>query len=294
MTANARLFLTIIMVLCASANQLVRAQSGAPKDVIITDERLFQKEKAEPLSVWNDAAADGSRKAIELKGVGGVALRGWAFEPSDPNVPFVLSFHGSSETIADAYSESRGAFFSTRLNLNVIAFDYRGTGFSEGNISLEDTLADALAIYDSVVIRAAGQRIFVCGRSLGSIFASHVAASRSSLAGLILLAPIASKDWILNRYGPDSKVTLPASFSLIQSAAELEKYHNPLLVVHGTADLVVPIMQGRRDFKSAASLDKTFVAVKGKGHSATIWSIEADDAISAFMIKHGAMGRPPN
>lgn len=263
--------------------------------MVFTEEGLFHKEKPDPISVWSGSAEDGSRKTIELQTVDGVLLRGWVIEPQvaphDTKVPFVLTFHGNNETIADAGSQARGSFFSTRLNRNLISFDYRGTGFSEGDISLQDALTDALSIYDEVFKRAAGRPVFVCGWSLGTIFASYVAGNRPSVAGLILLAPMASQETIAADYLRTKNVNLiaPPSFHLIQNAAELRKHHNPLLIIHGTADKVVPFTQGRRDFASAGSPDKTFVAMKGKGHGGTIWSIEADEAIAAFMKKHDAM-----
>ena len=67
-----------------------------------------------------------------------------------------------------------------------------------------------------------------------------------------------------------------------------------MLIVHGTADPVVPISQGREVFDAAASTDKIFVAVDGKGHDGTIWSIEADNAIATFMVKHSRIGQAPN
>lgn len=67
---------------------------------------------------------------------------------------------------------------------------------------------------------------------------------------------------------------------------ELRNYRNPLLVVHGTADDAEPIAEGRADYAAAGSTDRTFVAVPGKSHVGTIWSVEADDAIAAFIQKH--------
>lgn len=69
----------------------------------------------------------------------------------------------------------------------------------------------------------------------------------------------------------------------VGNAEELRRYHGPLLVVHGTADEVIPIAEGRADFAAAGAADKTFVPVAGKGHVAAVWSVEADDAVAAFL-----------
>ena len=71
----------------------------------------------------------------------------------------------------------------------------------------------------------------------------------------------------------------------IDNPAELAHYRNPLLVVHGEADRVIPPEQGRADYEAAASAAKTFVPIPAKDHVDAIWSIEADDAIAAFVAK---------
>ena len=172
-----------------------------------------------------------------------------------------------------------------QLGLNVVAFDDRGTGFSDGEVSLKLARADALAMYDFAAKKAAGKPLFVVGWSLGSIMASHVAASRASVAGLVLLAPIASAEGIATSF---RAVAPPEVAEGMRNAAELRGYRNPLLVIHGTRDNVIPIAQGREDYEAAASPDKRFVAVEGKGHGDGILSIEADDAIAAFFAKRPA------
>lgn len=287
--------LSVALLLCSAMTNVAYATSSAPAKLVFTEDTLFSKEKSEPLSVWTGAAADGSRKTIEIKASDGVILRGWSYE-ADPKGPIVITFRGNNETIADAFSQSRDTFFYTRLNTNVVTFDYRGTGFSTGKTSLQKALSDSLQVYDEVIKRAAGRPVFVCGWSLGSIFASHVAGNRPSLAGLILLDPIASAE----KYAEDMRkyanveVSGPPSFELIQNAKNLGNYHQPLLIVHGTADPVVPISQGRDDFEAASSKDKTFVPVDGKGHNGAIWSLEADNAISTFILKHAVISPVSN
>lgn len=287
-----RQFLSAILLVTVC----VGAQAQTSKGATFTEERLFSKETVQPISVWTGAAEDGSRRTVELSTADGVALRGWAMEGADLTTAFILTFHGNNETIADAGTEAMDTFFSSRLYLNTITFDYRGTGFSAGAISLKSALSDSLEIYDEVVKRAAGQPVFVCGWSLGSIFASYVAGHRASVAGLILVAPIATADTWAAALGRTKKtvLTVPASLESIQNLDELKRYHNPLLIVHGTADTVVAITEGQQDFRAAASKDKRFVVVQGKGHVGTIWSIEAESAIAEFMKQHGATGRPPN
>ncbi len=252
------------------------------------DARLFHPAKRLPPGVWTDAARDDSRQTAQLTTADGVTLRGWFYPSPVADAPFVVTFHGNNETIGDAWTQARDGFFYATLGFNLITFDYRGTGFSDGTISLAKARADALAIYDLAVKKAAGRPVYVVGWSLGSIFASHVAASRPSVAGLVLLDPLAGADALPAEIARALHRPVEVAASVkegIRNAEELRRYRGPLLVVHGTADEVIPIAEGRADFVAAGSTDKTFVPVAGKGHVAAIWSVQADHAIAAFFAR---------
>lgn len=252
------------------------------------DARLFHPAKRLPPGVWADAARDDSRQTAQLTTADGVTLRGWFYPSPVADAPFVVTFHGNNETIGDAWTQARDGFFYATLGFNLITFDYRGTGFSDGTISLAKARADALAIYDLTVKKAAGRPVYVVGWSLGSIFASHVAASRPSVAGLVLLDPLAGADALPAEIARALHRPVEVAASVkegIRNAEELRRYRGPLLVVHGTADEVIPIAEGRADFVAAGSTNKTFVPVAGKGHVAAIWSVQADHAIAAFFAR---------
>ena len=149
----------------------VRAEE-TPEPRVLTDARLFHAASRISQRVWSDAVRGGVEKVF-FKSSDGVILRGWFYPSSDPNAPYVITFHGNNEIIADTYTQARNGLFFAQLNLNVVTFDYRGTGFSDGAISLKRARADALAVYDFVAKKAAGRpSSSAAGR--GMIFASHV------------------------------------------------------------------------------------------------------------------------
>lgn len=267
-----------ICAVSAFAEDPQPSQPDAPR--VLTDARLFHPAARVPQRVWSDSVPGGV-EAISLAAADGVTLRGWLYPAADPNAAWVIAFHGNNGYVADTFTQARTALFFGQLGLNVVAFDYRGTGFSDGEISLKLARDDALAMHDFAAKKAAGKPLFVVGWSLGSIFASHVGASRESVAGLVLLAPIASEGVAASFHA----VAAPEVAEGMRNAAELRGYRNPLLVIHGTRDNVIPIAQGREDYEAAASSDKRFVAVDGKGHGDGILSIEADAAIAAFFAK---------
>ena len=57
----------------------------------------------------------------------------------------------------------------------------------------------------------------------------------------------------------------------------------PLLILHGTADQVVPVTQGREVMKASASVRKRMVEVPGAGHDAAVASPESIAALVAFL-----------
>jgi hypothetical protein len=59
-----------------------------------------------------------------------------------------------------------------------------------------------------------------------------------------------------------------------------------------SATSLVPIAQGREVYDAAGSIDKSFVAVPGKDHVTGIWSMEADNAIAAFVAMQSSPSPP--
>ena len=282
-------------VLGAAAARAAQVPSIPVGALRFDDARLFHPATRLPPGMWTDAARDDSRRTVLLAGADGVALRGWFYPSPVADAPFVVTFHGNNETIGDAWTQARDGFFFATLGFNLITFDYRGTGFSDGTISLAKARADALAIFDLAAAKAGGRPVYVVGWSLGSIFASHVAASRPSVAGLVLLDPLAGADALPQDIARalHRPVAVAASVKQgIRNAEELRHYRGPLLVVHGSADEVIPVAEGRADFAAAGSADKTFVPVAGKGHVEAIWSVQADQAMATFFARCAAAGKP--
>lgn len=268
---------------------VARAADAPAGPLRFDDARLFHAAPRLPLRVWSDAVQEDARRTVSLQTTDGVTLRGWFYPAPAADAPYVVAFHGNNETIGDAWTQARDGFFYATLGFNLITFDYRGTGFSDGTISLARARADALAIVDLATTRAAGRPVYVVGWSLGSVFASHVAASRPAIAGLVLLDPMAAADALPAAITRALHRPVEVADSVrqgLRNAEELRGYRGPLLVVHGTADEVIPIAEGRADVAAAGSADKTFVPVDGKGHVAAIWSLEADQAMAAFFARH--------
>ncbi len=159
----------------------------------------------------------------------------------------LLHFHGNGEVVADwvgGFSES-----VNRAGLDLLLAEYRGYGGSGGEPSLVAMLDDALAVYDALGLPP--EQVVVYGRSVGSIYALHVAAHRP-VAGLVLESGIADVHERLRiRIEPRELGTDEAGFRAAVAAhfdheAKLAAYQGPVLVLHARADHLVDVSHGER------------------------------------------------
>ncbi len=173
--------------------------------------------------------------------------------------------HGNGET---AVSEKHWFDKLSACGVSVICPDYRGYGLSEGELSENGCYEVAHAAYE-FLLNEKGVRcenIFVLGYSLGSAVAVELTVTQP-VGGLILEAPFLSgqrlKRFWLREVRMLGDETTDKSFP---TASRLASVHVPALVIHGTADDVVPFSQGETVFTHLASTEKTFVPVEDADH----------------------------
>jgi fermentation-respiration switch protein FrsA (DUF1100 family) len=156
-----------------------------------------------------------------------------------------------------------------RLGVDVLLFDYRGYGLSEGAPDEEGTYRDARAAYGHLV-RERGLppgRVVLFGESLGAAVAVQLALEQPGHRALVLEAPFTSVADMARALYP----LLPLRRFVrtrYDSLSKVPRLSRPLLVLHGERDEIVPFAQGRRLFEAAAS-PKRFFAIRGAGHNDT-------------------------
>ncbi len=251
-----------------------------------------------PIRDWVDGPG---RPRVELD-ADGATLRGWVYSPRSEeatkqtkadardrrNLPVVLFFNGNAMTIDRADPLYRA--MSDR-GAEVLVYDYRGYGFSEGTADVAAFRSDALRIYDKAARQYAGRRVVVYGFSLGTAMAAYVASERP-VAGLILAAPFATAEEELPvfaaRLGIDAETLkrLTPDDDAKTAFDELAMVHKslaPMLVLHGSADSLVPIGQGREVYRAGGARDKRFVELPGVGHGQTPFVEAAVRAVLEFL-----------
>jgi fermentation-respiration switch protein FrsA (DUF1100 family) len=197
-----------------------------------------------------------SPETIKLKSTRGNLIS--ALYLANPSAHFTLLVsHGNAEDLGDDrdwLQDLRHAGF------NVFAFDYQGYGTSQGKPGEKGSYDDEMAAYEYLTtkLNTPCDRIIVFGRSVGSGPALHLAARRPA-AAVILQSPFVSAFRVLTRIP-----ILP--FDKFPNSREIRRVHEPIFIIHGEQDSIVPIWHGRKLYDLAAQ-PKRFFAVPRADHN---------------------------
>ncbi|KAJ3994102.1 Alpha/Beta hydrolase protein [Lentinula boryana] len=137
--------------------------------------------------------------------------------------PTILFFHGNAATRAFKVRIQHYSAFSSRLNANVLAIDYRGFAESTGSPSEEGLVRDARAAYEWLISSGAkGEDIIIMGHSLGTGVSARLAAqlSKEELAyrGVVLMSPFSSITELVKTYSVLGAVPLIRPLTMIPYA----------------------------------------------------------------------------
>ncbi len=192
----------------------------------------------------------------------GETLGAWYVPPRDGR-PLLLYFHGNGGSLADR-AERFGILTSTGDGL--LAVEYRGYPGSSGTSSEAGLHRDAEATYHYALgLNIPPARLVIMGESLGTGLAVALAARHPS-AALVLDSPYSSvadvaaaQFWMF-----PVRLLLRDQFRSDRSIGEVRV---PVLMVHGSADRIIPLRFAERLFAPAPE-PKQFIRVDGAGHLA--------------------------
>ena len=220
----------------------------------------------EPLSAHESKSPAKGAEIVWFNSADGTRLNGWFFESQlRPATATIIFFHGNGGNVSSV--GWMGQRFAQH-GFNVLLFDYRGYGASEGSAADESGLyadGDAAVMF---VVNNKGVRpeqIILYGHSLGTTVATDVA-SRGNYGAVVLESGFSSASSMAASALP----WLPAWLHFLgrnrfESARKLANIESPILIAHGDPDRTIPTDEARLLF-AAANEPKKLLIVPGAGH----------------------------
>ena len=247
------------------------------------------------------------RQDVRFASEDGVPLHGWLLSPRDrDSLGTILFLHGNAENIS---THVRSVLWLVQEGYTVFAFDYRGYGWSGGEApDIPGVHRDARAALSKILSLpgVSPDRLVVFGQSLGAAIAVHTVAtappSRRPRA-LILDSPFTGYRRIVRDKLSSLIVTWPFAWPasrFFDDEYSPERWIGkigpvPVIVIHGTADRVVPYAHGK-ELYDLASEPKGIWTVEGGGHTTALRNPEVRDQFLAFLssvLPPGGEGLPP-
>lgn len=209
---------------------------------------------------------------------------------NDPSFPTLLLFHGNGE-IAHDYLQISRDYLACGVNFAVV--DYRGYGFSDGEPSFKYLFKDCFTAFDGIKkyikVQEYNGKVFVLGRSLGSICAAELASKTPpGLQGIIFESGVGSTFLLMRDLfgfvGPEFSKEKIKPWSNDTRIAKLKK---PVLIIHGTADQIVPVQHADIIYNAVPEgIYKKKVLIEGAGHNDILmWTDKYFPPIKEFIQK---------
>ncbi|MDX3904424.1 MAG: alpha/beta fold hydrolase [Pigmentiphaga sp.] len=236
-------------------------------------------------SWWREPPA--GTEIYDLPLQGGDTLRTWYWQHPDPDAPTVLYLHGSRWNLNG--SASRFGRWAD-LGHSMLAIDYRGFGASSPRLPSQASVREdaAAALRELARRQPDPARRFVYGHSLGGAIAIDLMARTETphVAGLIAESTFTSiRDMATTtRWGhlPGLGLLVTQPFDSVSAIGSLRL---PVLLMHGTADRVIPHTMSDTLWAAARQAPvKRLVKLEGASHSGASRSGPAyNDAVRDFI-----------
>ena len=220
-----------------------------------------------------------------------VRLHGWWLPARGSANATVLHLHGNAANISNHLPL---VAWLPEAGFNVLLFDYRGFGASEGKPTLNGLVDDGLAALSYLRARSDvdANKIVLLGQSIGgatalrllardaqgvrlaiidSAFARYRGIARDAALQSVLLAPLA----------PLAAAWLPAADR--DPITALAQIRLPLLFVHGTADGVIAPKHSEQ-LHAAANEPKRLIRVEGAQHMEALMRRDVQAQVQAAML----------
>jgi len=182
--------------------------------------------------------------------------------------PSILYFHGNGEVVSDY--DFVAQLYRGR-SINIFVADYRGYGASDGSPTFSSMVADSHPIFQGFLKvleeDAYSDRVFLMGRSLGSVSAIELAAAYpDKVAGLIIESGFASTVRLMTRLGFPQDLLGIKDFGF-PNRSKIEKVALPTLLIHGEYDSLIPLTEAQDLYEHSPAGNKRLVVIPQADHN---------------------------
>lgn len=282
---------------------LLSVAATAVVSYVVADHVLHPPRDVPP---WTPAGRGLAYERVGFAARDGVPLVGW-WIPAAPAVGTIIFLHGYGASKAQALSV---APFLHAAGYNVLAYDARAHGESGGGHTTlgVDEVLDAQGAYDWVAGRGAGAHVALFGWSMGGATAINAAPTLPGVAAIVADSSFASLTAVGGRaisslvgvpqrpFGDAAVLTAswiaghPTSED--QPARAASEAPQPLLIIQGDADSLVPAEQARQLQRAAGERAQVWI-VPGAPHidAHRFHAAEYDARVLAFL--QASFAAPP-
>lgn len=237
-------------------------------------------------------------KNISFKNKDNLTLRGFVYEPlfgtADTAIIFLHGFPGHCSGSAQRFCRALSYF-----GFLTMGFDFNGTDTSQGKFSeklMSKEVSDVKYAIDFLEKNYSFKRLFLIGISTGAIDAALYAHTDKRVSGVLLLSGVAdlrrgvhydftaeqiasfkkkghiiydcSGNWY---HGKKLKKAFYDEFFVLDIPKSLRKYKKQLLIIHGSKDEAVPLLEAYSLYK-IANEPKNLVVIKNANHQfSSLW-----------------------
>ena len=187
-------------------------------------------------------------KEVYVSSTEDINLKAW-FYKNPQNKYTVLFFHGNAGELSNRIYKLNEF---KNLNLNYLIISWRGFSGNKGSPTEQGLYSDARSalkwLEENNILK---DKIILYGESLGTGVAVEVGQNQK-FAGIILESPYTSIIDAAKIYYP----YLPVDLILQDKYLSLKKIKNinsPVLIMHGGADIIIPIVMGKKLFDEVQS-----------------------------------------
>ncbi|MES2616213.1 MAG: alpha/beta hydrolase [Bdellovibrionota bacterium] len=228
---------------------------------------------------------------LTIKTQDGVELNAWLVHAKNEKpIATVIHFHGNGENISNHFF-----YFAwlAHLGFDVLEFDYRGYGKSQGiPPTREGLIQDGLAAIAWAQANARSKELFIIAQSLGGAVAipTYVINKVQGIQAIILDSTFASYREItrkkLSKFWLTWPLHWPLGFLISDELSSIDYIKNidiPLVFVHSESDPVVPYESGHLLYEAAPEEAKELWIVPWGGHT-TAFVMETDNQFRKKLV----------